>query len=584
MINYTRMLFLYLCFINKRVQSFATQRASYFMLHTHTFVKISNTRSIPVGLASLDPRCFVGLTRNCNKFHPTFIRNSQYMTFTSVRKHQQSIPTHLLQHQSRLCSARQMATETITNVSDSFTKNISQIETIMSFNNMENAESCSDDKISKTSTAMITTDIKACAERIRQGKLVAFPTETVYGLGANALNEQAVLSIFQAKERPLTDPLIVHVLHPSDAYHLWQATSTDKTETSCTIENDTEKTIIQQLCQTFWPGPLTIVAKATKQVPDVIMAGTGYCACRSPSGHIARQLLHATASLTDGTIIPIAAPSANKFGHVSPTSYQHVYDDLLYEDVWILKEAAATITNSDSTQDETTTPIICEVGVESSVVKVEQVHRNNDQTRYIVTMLRQGSVSVGDIQSCLKAAGLYSIDSDTVSVTTMTERATKEDISNVAPGQLVRHYSPNIPSFMLSLKAHSIDGSMPQETITFLNNAIIIDYGQRLKALQSIALNYRDLSRTNNSNEAAQNIFDTLRWAEQVSGAHVIIFPQIIDIEQQIPLALTTDQSCGDFVDDDALKLAIHDKLKRAASGVIVDSIEQIAHILKGKQ
>jgi L-threonylcarbamoyladenylate synthase len=114
---------------------------------------------------------------------------------------------------------------------------------------------------------------------LKQGGLVAFPTETVYGLGANALNETSVLSIFKAKGRPLTDPLIVHVASKNDIMRLFDFTNTNtNTNTDANTNNETNElalTICNILCDAFWPGPLTIIYKASKLIPSCVTAGTG---------------------------------------------------------------------------------------------------------------------------------------------------------------------------------------------------------------------------------------------------------------------------------------------------------------------
>ncbi|EJK47551.1 hypothetical protein THAOC_33720, partial [Thalassiosira oceanica] len=176
--------------------------------------------------------------------------------------------------------------------------------------------------------------LEQCGERLRDGKLVSFPTETVYGLGCHALDPVAVQKVFNAKERPLSDPLIVHVTDELDALNLWCASS-DHINSSVNqpagreSRNSIESQALRVLVKTFFPGPLTIVARARQDVPQIIMANTGYVACRSPSHPVARALI-ATAG------VPIAAPSANKFGHVSPTLASHVLDDLGLEDVWVV--------------------------------------------------------------------------------------------------------------------------------------------------------------------------------------------------------------------------------------------------------
>ena len=150
-----------------------------------------------------------------------------------------------------------------------------------------------------------------CGERLRSGELVSFPTETVYGLGCHALDPSAVQKVFDAKERPLSDPLIVHVTDSKNALELWAASSSmgcnDQQQQH--DQQQIEKQALSVLTSQFFPGPLTIVAKAHPTIPQILMANTGYVACRSPSHPIARNLISCAK-------VPIAAPSANKFGHV----------------------------------------------------------------------------------------------------------------------------------------------------------------------------------------------------------------------------------------------------------------------------
>lgn len=147
--------------------------------------------------------------------------------------------------------------------------------------------------------------IARAAEIIRAGGTVAFPTETVYGLGANALDAAAVAGIFEAKQRPAWDPLIVHV---SSLDMLAQV-----------AENLCDNA--QRLSEIFWPGPLTMLLPRRASVPNAVTAGRPLVGVRMPSHPIALALIHETG-------VPIAAPSANSFGHTSPTMAQHVAEDL----------------------------------------------------------------------------------------------------------------------------------------------------------------------------------------------------------------------------------------------------------------
>mmetsp|Transcript_7237 Transcript_7237/g.9439 ORF Transcript_7237/g.9439 Transcript_7237/m.9439 type:complete len:522 (-) Transcript_7237:344-1909(-) len=381
--------------------------------------------------------------------------------------------------------------------------------------------------------------LEECGARLRRGELVAFPTETVYGLGANAMDEDACRKIFAAKERPLTDPLIVHVTSTKNAQSLWAAASAADEDDDNQELTTTEGQILQLLCDKFWPGPLTLVAKAGPKVPLLVMAGTGFVACRNPNHAIARAVI-------DASGIPIAAPSANKFGHVSPTTADHVWDDLQNEDVWIVDEATTTTTNTNGTSE----PPSCNVGVESSVVKLEMIPGG----KAVLTMLRQGAISVDQLETSLRENGF---GSDTVEVFSKFKDVASDTESTVSPGQAIRHYSPNVPSFLISQECRSSPvAKLSQEELNVLQKSVIVDYGKQLLAWKDSAIAYRDLSETGLSSEAAQNVFETLRWAEQVQGAAVILFPHMH------PLL------------NDALALAVNDRLTRAASGKVINSLE----------
>jgi len=150
-----------------------------------------------------------------------------------------------------------------------------------------------------------TEKIRIAADLIKKGGLVAFPTETVYGLGADALNSKAVSALFEAKKRPIDNPPIVHVGDPKNVYILTNQVSSKS----------------EKLMKTFWPGPLTLVFKRSKIVPDVTVAGLDTIAIRMPNHNVALALLRESSC-------PIAAPSANLAGKPSPTTAQHVLDDL----------------------------------------------------------------------------------------------------------------------------------------------------------------------------------------------------------------------------------------------------------------
>ncbi|NLB56514.1 MAG: threonylcarbamoyl-AMP synthase [Lentisphaerae bacterium] len=205
------------------------------------------------------------------------------------------------------------------------------------------------------------------AEAIKAGKLVAFPTETVYGLGANALNPTAVAKIFEVKRRPLNDPLIVHLC------------SLDRIEGL--VEDLPEAA--EKLLDAFSPGPLTVVLRKSGIVPDIVTANNPTVAIRIPSNRIARNLIRASG-------LPIAAPSANLFGRSSPTSAEHVKAQLSGKYALLINGGA------------------CRVGVESTVVSF---------VSGAPVLLRQGGIEKERIEAVIgsvsdwKAGGTQALES-----------------------------------------------------------------------------------------------------------------------------------------------------------------------------
>ena len=202
--------------------------------------------------------------------------------------------------------------------------------------------------------------IKEAVAVIKRGGLVAFPTETVYGLGADALNTEAVAGIFIAKKRPLDDPLIVHISQKEDLGRLALEVP-DKA---------------RRLIEKFWPGPLTVVLKKTSIVPDIVTTGLDTVAIRMPSNPIALKLIELA-----GT--PVAAPSANLFGKPSPTSAGHVVFD-------IGSQLDMIIDGGDT-----------DIGIESTVVAFRA-----DE----VTVLRPGGVTVEEIEEVIGKVDICPID------------------------------------------------------------------------------------------------------------------------------------------------------------------------------
>ena len=226
-------------------------------------------------------------------------------------------------------------------------------------------------------------DIQRAAEILRSGGLVAFPTETVYGLGAHALAPTAVESIFLAKQRPHWDPLIVHI--------------TDRGQLSSIASSSATA---ERLMDAFWPGPLTLLLPRTSAVPDSVTAGRPLVGVRIPAHPVAQALLRAAG-------IPVAAPSANSFGHTSPTTAAHVLADL------------------DGRIDAILDGGPTEVGLESTVA---EVHGEK------IIIYRPGAVTPAMLESILGPGTITSYQ---------PERGTPQPAESLpSPGVGIRHYAP----------------------------------------------------------------------------------------------------------------------------------------------
>jgi L-threonylcarbamoyladenylate synthase len=225
--------------------------------------------------------------------------------------------------------------------------------------------------------------IARAAECLRRGGLVAFPTETVYGLGVNALDREAVRRLFAAKQRPANDPLIVHV------------TSIDSIAAlTLRVPN-----VLETLARRFWPGPLTLIVPRSPQVPDEVTAGLATVAVRVPLHPVARALIDAAA-------LPVAAPSANLFSRPSPTLASHVIDDLSGRIDLVVDGGPTTI------------------GVESTVL---------DLTSDPPTILRPGAVTADMLREVLGRVDIRP---------RAAARESKPDAALPSPGLLEKHYSP----------------------------------------------------------------------------------------------------------------------------------------------
>jgi L-threonylcarbamoyladenylate synthase len=228
-------------------------------------------------------------------------------------------------------------------------------------------------------------DLARAAAILRRGGLVAFPTETVYGLGANALDREAILKVYAAKGRPATSPLIVHVA----SFEMLADVAAEWPDTA------------QRLAERFWPGPLTLVVRKSNKIPDEVTAGLNTVGVRMPAHPVARELIRRAS-------IPLAAPSANLFTQISPTTAEHVREGLGDRVEMILDGGP------------------CTVGIESTVLSL---------AGSAPILLRPGMVSLAQIESVIGP------------VDTLHE---PPQAAHPSPGLHHRHYSPRTPLYLLA--------------------------------------------------------------------------------------------------------------------------------------
>lgn len=287
-------------------------------------------------------------------------------------------------------------------------------------------------------------DLQVCADCLQQGMALAIPTETVYGLAANALDEKAVAQIYAIKNRPTHHPLILH-FHAQEAFLSFVTNFNDE---------------LQLLGEKFWPGPMTLLLDKTQKVPNSITGNSTKVAVRIPSHPLMLQLL---------TMLPfpLAAPSANPYGKISPTTSRHVLDQLGGKIPYILEGGP------------------CQEGIESTILGSE-----NDK----IVIYRLGSLGIDEIATTLGY---------------IPEIKNEKTSTHLTSGMVKYHYAPNTPLF-------------------FLEKDSPIDHQSLYIFLFEIPLTHKDcnctiMSKHRSMKEVAQNLYNTLHLADESACSRIFI-------------------------------------------------------------
>jgi len=320
--------------------------------------------------------------------------------------------------------------------------------------------------------------VARAAALLSAGEIVALPTETVYGLAANALHENSVRQIFSVKGRPLIDPLIVHGLDVDFLSALAHFTP-----------------LAYLLAEACWPGPLTLILKKSAAVPQLVTAGRDTVAVRVPAHPLTRAVMQACG-------LPLAAPSANPFGYISPTRAEHVRASFGSKVPWILDGGP------------------CAVGLESTIVDV------SDPTRP-VCLLRPGPITIEVLAQIL---------GQPVEVRTATMATKQEGLGLVAPGLLARHYSPRTPLALLE------SGELPPKEPNERKAWVRLCRGAGEESLPS-RLETFWLSETGDFAQAGHGLYELLRKLDEASYTQIFC----------------------ELAPESGLGVALNDRLRRAA-------------------
>ncbi|WP_338812191.1 L-threonylcarbamoyladenylate synthase [Bernardetia sp. Wsw4-3y2] len=332
--------------------------------------------------------------------------------------------------------------------------------------------------------SIIGSNIKIAKENLEKGNLVAIPTETVYGLAANAFDIKAVAKIFEAKNRPTFDPLIVH----TDNIDKIKSWTTDFPSWA------------EELGKHFWAGALTLLLPRKSIIPDLVTSGLPHVAVRIPNHSLTLELLK---SLD----FPLAAPSANPFGYISPTTANHVFEQLGKKVSYILDGGN------------------CKIGVESTIVGEE-----NGQ----LTVFRKGGIAIEELEKVVGKLIVKEHSNSNPHSDKAQDKNKKEEITKVASsGMLLSHYAPKI-----KMRLGNIEQMLKEYEI---NEVGILSFNKKYKQIP--LKNQFILSEEGSFSEAAQNLFSYMRELDKLNIKIIL----------------------AELLPEKELGRAINDRLRRAA-------------------
>lgn len=327
-------------------------------------------------------------------------------------------------------------------------------------------------------------NIRIVAEALRQGDVVGMPTETVYGLAGVAFNPSALARIFETKERPTFDPLIIHVAPAMGARTITDLARLKLVDRSALQKPAQE--LADRLLGQLWPGPFTLVLPKLPDVPDLATSGLPTVALRMPKHPVAQALIEAAGA-------PLAAPSANRFGRISPTSAQDVQDEIGDRISYCLDGGR------------------CEVGLESTVVSLDSFGR--------LTLLRPGGTPQSKIES--------------IAGTPLLVAALPSAGAQVAPGMLESHYAPRKPMKLLSAPLSTLSDEQLKAEIRSGVGILLLSgesraAAERISRVCGVRATVRTLSETGDLAEAARNLFAEMRAMDAMDVNVILAEPSTV--------------------------------------------------------